>query len=56
MEKNKDKKKLANTNKGGLENQQKEKVDAQQNTEEVADWEEFEKLTKGNFNKLLGCG
>ncbi|MGB0524323.1 MAG: hypothetical protein ACPGJS_15240 [Flammeovirgaceae bacterium] len=24
--------------------------------EELASWEDFEEITKGNFNKLLGCG
>lgn len=34
-----------------------EETKKQQKQEEGSqNWEEFEEITKGNFNKLLGCG
>lgn len=28
----------------------------QENEETNPNWEDFEEITKGNFNRLLGCG
>lgn len=58
---NKEKKSLSQKRDEKAKEDQEQKIKAlQKDEEQMSDygqnWEEFQEITKGNFNKLLGCG